>query len=76
MFLATMVDAVKVFFVAISISYKGAPVEFHLKTELSATELVLFAGEARVGAPAIAVVKLQTEDHSLLVTALFAFTLQ
>ena len=76
MFLATMVDAMKVFFVAISISYNGAPVEFHLKSELSATELLLFAGEAWVGATAIAVVKLQTEDQSLLVDELFAFTLQ
>jgi hypothetical protein len=76
MFLATMVDAMKVFFITISISYKAAPVEFHLKIELSAIELVLFAGEARVGAPAIVVVKLQTADHSLFVDELFAFTLQ
>ena len=74
--LAIIVDEVKDVLVDISISYKGAPVEFHLKTELSATEVALLAGEARVGAPAIAVVKLQTADQLLLVDELFAFTLQ
>ena len=75
-FFDTIVVDAKVFLVAISISYNAAPVEDHLKIELSATELALFAGERSVGAPAIAVVKLHTDDQLLLATSLFAFTLQ
>ena len=64
-----------VFFVAIAISYKGAPVEGHLKIELSATEPALFAGEPKTGA-VMAVVNDQVADQSLLADGLFAFTLQ